>query len=113
MKKDRLSGWVSGMSRRGPKSHTLMPDTNGDDYERDERDCREVQQARRSPRAPPPPTAGSSQPTIQLLSSQPTDRRADTQQHQGHGMTSGDSWGCTPCRQRLAPKKVINISRVM
>ena len=38
VKKDRLSGWVNGMSRRGPKSHTLIADADGDDHERDERD---------------------------------------------------------------------------
>ena len=51
VKKDRLAGCVTGISRRGPKIHTLIPTPIATTTRVSERDGREVQQARRFLRA--------------------------------------------------------------
>ena len=60
------------------------------------------------------PTTGSSQSTIQSLSSSTppnTDRAAST--ISGTVITGGDSCGWAPVAQRFSPRNVMSITRVM
>ena len=113
VKKDRLSGWVTGMSRRGPKTHTLIATPIATTTRVRSPTVEKCNRLGAASSGTPPPTAGSSHPTIQLFSTIPPMAEAIPNKIKGTVMTDGDSCGCTSCCQRLAPKNVINMSRVI